>query len=187
MKNIPRTAIILLVFTGLAGAAWGATPVLTLKAGYFSPTGSVFRDVYGGGMVFGGEATFPLSNSLHFWGGVELFGKKGLLVISEEETKVRIVPLYAGLRAQFGKNRVRPYIGAAAAYLFFHEENPLGSISDGGLGLITQAGILAKLGGVVWLDVFAGYRACTLRSDGEDPIEAKLDGFSLGMGLVFRF
>ena len=45
---------------------------------------------------------------------------------------------------------------------------------------------MARLGGSVWLDVFAGYRACTLRGDGDDPLEAKLGGLSAGLGLAYR-
>jgi hypothetical protein len=39
----------------------------------------------------------------------------------------------------------------------------------------------------VWLDLFAGYRSATVRTEGEDPLEAKLDGFSAGLGLAYRF
>jgi hypothetical protein len=46
---------------------------------------------------------------------------------------------------------------------------------------------MARLGGPVWIDVHGGYRGCTLKSDGADPIEASLDGLSAGLGLSFRF
>ena len=160
---------------------------MTLKAGFLFPTDTLFREIYSRGPSFGADVAVPLAGALQLWAGAELFSKTGLLPVSEETTKVRIIPLYAGLRAQFGQKSVRPYIGAAAAYFLFHEENPLGTADDGGLGLLSQAGVQARLGGAFWLDIFAGYRACTVRSDGDDPLEAKLDGFSAGLGLAYRF
>jgi outer membrane protein W len=118
---------------------------------------------------------------------VEFLSKNGLLPVSEEVTKVRIIPVYLGLRNHFGKSSIRPYIGAAAAYFMLKEENPLGKVSKGGIGLLGQAGLLVKISGPISLDFFGNYRACTLKTDGADPLEAKIGGISAGLGLVFRF
>ena len=187
MKRSSVAVVLVFVFAGLSGAAFAAGPSVTVKAGCFFPTDTVFREVYKSGPVFGGELTVPVAGALHLWAGADLFSKTGLLSVSEEKTKVRITPLYVGLRAQFGKKNTRPYIGAAAAYFLFHEENPLGTISDTGLGFIARTGLLARLAGAVWLDIFADYRACTVRTDGDDPLEAKLGGLSAGLGLAYRF
>ena len=187
MKKRTIAIVFALVLAGAGQAALGAGVSVTLKAGYFFPSSSLFREVYKSGPIFGGELTVPLTGALRFWAGADLFGKTGLLQVTEETTKVRIIPVYAGLRAEFGKKGARPYIGAAAAYFLFHEENPLGTISDSGLGLLARAGILARLGGAVWLDFFADYRACTVRTGGDDPLEAKIGGLSAGAGLSFRF
>jgi hypothetical protein len=186
-KRLSMASIAVLTLAGLAGTARGAGPAVTLKAGFLFPTDSHFREVYSGGLAFGADVSVPLTGALQFWAGGEFFGKTGLLSISEEPTKVHIVPLYAGLRARFGQKSLRPYFGAAAAYFFLHEENPLGTADDGGLGLLAQAGVQTKLGGSLWLDIFAGYRACTVRSGGDDPLNAKLDGFTTGLGLACRF
>jgi hypothetical protein len=188
MKSQMKAAGLVAVAVALScGAAWGEGVTVTLKGGYFGPTGGVFREVYSGGLTFGADVTVPIGGVFRAWAGVDFFGKTGLLTVSEEETKVRIVPLYVGLRCEFGKGALRPYLGAAAAYFLFHEESPLGSVSDGGVGFLTQAGVVVRLGGPVWIDVHGGYRGCTLKSDDPDPIEAKLDGFSAGLGLAFRF
>lgn len=187
MKKSIAAACFALVFAGSAGAAFGAGFTLTVKAGYFMPPDHDFRDVYGGGPAFGVDIAIPVAGPVQIWAGADLFSKTGLLSVSEEETKVRITPLYAGLRAEFGKTGLRPYVGAAAAYFLFREENPLGTVSENGLGFLTQAGILARLGGSLWLDIFAGYRVCTLRTDGDDPLEAKVGGLSAGLGLAYRF
>jgi hypothetical protein len=186
-KRFSMIAIVALAIVGLAGTARGAGPSVTLKAGYLFPSDKLFRETYAGGLSFGADVAIPFGGAFHLWMGGELFSKTGLLSLSEEATKVRIVPLYAGLRAQFGKKSLRPYVGAAAAYFFLHEENPLGTVDDGGLGLLSQAGVQVRLAGAFGLDVFAGYRACTVRSGGDDPLEARVDGFSAGLGLAYRF
>ena len=187
MRNAARTAAIVLALTVSTGAAWGAGVSLTLKGGYFLPTDSVFKDAYGGGLVFGGELAVPVAGALHLWAGAEYYSKKGLTTVTEEEIKAQVVPLYVGIRYHFGRSGVRPYLGAAAAYFLVKEENPDGSASDSGLGLLGQGGLLFRLGGSVWLDLFVNYRACTLTSDGDDPFKTKLDGLSAGLGFVYRF
>ncbi len=186
-KRVGMVGIIVLAFSGLAGTVHGADSSVTIKAGLFFPADKLFREIYSGGLSFGVDATVPISGPLHLWVGAELFSKGGLIPVSEEATRARIVPLYAGLRVQFGHKGPRPYVGAAAGYFFLHEENPLGTADDGGLGFLSQAGIQARLAGAFWLDIFAGYRACTVRSGGDDPLEAKLGGFSTGLGLACRF
>ncbi len=187
MRNAARAAAIVLALTVSAGTAWGAGVSLTLKGGYFLPTDSVFKDAYGGGPVFGGEVAVPVAGALHLWAGAEYFSKKGLTTITEEEIKAQVIPLYAGIRCHFGKSGVRPYLGLAAGYFLVKEENPEGSASDSGLGLLGQAGLLFKLGGSVWLDLLVNYRACTLTSDGDDPFKTKLDGLAAGLGIVYKF
>ena len=171
----------------IAGSARAAGTSVTLKGGYFSPSDEIFREVYGGGPSFGLEIAVPVAGVFQAWAGAELFSKKGLTTESEEATKVRIVPLYAGLRCQFAGKSVRPYIGAAAGYFLIREKNPLGTASDGGIGFLGQTGLLIDLGPSFALDVHAGYRACTVTSDGDDPVEAKLGGLSAGLGLAYRF
>ncbi|HSA95691.1 MAG TPA: hypothetical protein VLJ16_06560 [Acidobacteriota bacterium] len=177
-----------LAIMGLAGSVLGAGVTVTLKGGYFAPSGKAFREVYSGGPVFGLDLTVPVGGVFRLWGGAELFSKNGHLTVTEDPTKVRIVPLYAGLRAEFGNKGLRPYFGAAAAYFLFHESNVLGTVDDSGLGFLGQAGLMWRLGGAVWLDLHAGLRACTLKSgSGDDAIEAKLGGFQGGLGIAFRF
>lgn len=187
MKKTLRALLSVVAFAALTEAAWGAGVSLTFKGGHFRPSDSVFREVYKSGMVLGGELAVPIIGGLHLWAGAEYFGKSGLLSVSEEVTKVRIIPIYLGLRCHFGKSAVRPHLGAGVAYFLFKEENPLGSVSESGIGFLGQAGLMIKIGGPFALDLFGNYRACTLRTDEPDPVEAKIGGFSGGIGLVFRF
>lgn len=188
MNSTTRTAAAVLTLMALAGGAFGAGVTVTLKGGYFAPSDEVFRDVYSGGPVFGLDLAVPGGGALKIWAGADLFSKNGHMTLTEDPTKVRIVPVFLGLRGEFGKTRLRPYLAAAAAYFLFHESNLLGTVDDSGLGFLGQAGLMWNLGGPVWLDLHAGYRACTLKSgSGDDAIEAKLGGLSGGLGFAFRF
>jgi hypothetical protein len=188
MNNATKVPVVLLALALAATGARAAETALTLKGGYFAPSDAVFRDVYGGGPAFGLDLAVPLAGPLRAWAGVELFSKRGLTTESEEATKVTVTPLFAGLRLHFGRKGVRPYLGAAAAYFLFKENNPLGTVSESGLGALGQAGLIFLMGRSFGLDVHAGYRACTLTAgDAEDPLEAKIGGLSAGLGLVIKF
>lgn len=163
-KRSTIAIMIILAFAGLSRAAAGTGSAVTLRASYFFPSDDVFREVYGTSLSFAADLSVPLSGPLQLWAGAEFLNKAG--PISEEESKVRIVSPFTGLRLQFGQKSVRPYFGAAAAYFMFYEENPIGEADDNVLGLIAQAGLQAELGGPVWLDLFAGYRSATVRTDG---------------------
>jgi hypothetical protein len=187
MKKTLKIIFAILAFAGMTTASWGATVSLTFKGGLFWPSDSVFREVYKGGTVFGGELTKPLIGGLYLWAGAEYFGKSGLLPVSLEVTKVRIIPVYLGLRCHFGKSAVRPYLGVAAACFLFKEENPLGSVSKSGFGYLGQAGLLVKVVGPISFDLYGNYRTCTLKTSDPDPLGANIGGFSGGAGLVLRF
>ena len=57
---------------------------LGFKAGYLWPGDDVFKDVYKGGPVFGGELAVSVGPVLDVWAGAELFSKSGSLTFTEE-------------------------------------------------------------------------------------------------------
>jgi len=187
MRRTAKILLVILAFAGVASAAWGAGVTLTVKGGLFFPGDSLFRGIYKNGKVFGAEIAVPVTGGLHLWAGAEYSQDTGLLPVTEEISKLRIVPVYAGLRYHFGGSSVRPYLAAAGSLFLFHEENPIGTISENGIGFLGQGGVLFRLGGRVWIDLFANYRVCTLKTDDVDPLEADIGGISAGLGLVFKF
>lgn len=174
-------------FLVLSATAWAGGASLSMRGAYFFPKDEVFRDVYKSFPVFGAELHVPLSGPLGLVAGAEVFSRTGLLPLSEERTKLLIVPLSVGLRLQAVRGAVRPYLGAAGAWFFFHEENPIGEASESGPGFIAQTGLLIKIGGPVWLDLRADYRLATLTSDGDDPVKADIGGLAAGAGIAIRF
>ena len=187
MKSTLRAWLVVLALAVPAGSAWGAGVSLAFKGGYFFPSDAVFKETYGNGPVFGADISVRLSGGLAVWAGADYFGKTGALTVSEEETKVKIIPVFLGLRYRFGKSIVQPYVGAAAAFFLFEESNVLGSVSENGLGFLGQGGVLIAIGGRFAVDIFANYRACTLRTEDPEPLEANIGGLTAGGGLVIRF
>lgn len=187
MKRSCFRLLVAAVLVLTAGTAWGAGFSLTFKGGYFMPSDTVFKDVYGNGPVYGAELAASVAGGLHIWAGAEYFSKKGLLPVTEEETKTRIVPVFAGLRYHIGAAAVRPYLGAAAGYFMLHEENPLGTASRSGFGFLVRGGLLIKIAGPVSLDLHGNYSNATIKTEDPDPLEAKIGGFQAGGGLVIRF
>lgn len=187
MNRIAKGLLVVLALVCVTNAVWGAGVTLTLKGGLFLPGDSLFREVYTNVKTFGAEIAVPLAGGLHVWAGAEYFGDTGILPITSEDSSLRIVPVYAGLRYHFGHSSIRPYLGAAGCLFLFNEENAIGNISQNGIGFMGQGGLLFRLGGRVWIDLFANYRACTLKTDDVEPLEADIGGLLLGLGLVFKF
>ena len=170
----------------MTGTAWSSGFSLALKGGYFWPMDEVFKEVYTNGPVFGGEIAVRLVGGLDFWAGADFFSKKGSLTFSEEETKVRIIPLHTGVRYRFSTSAVSPYLAAAAGYFLFKEESVIGTEEGNRFGFLGQAGILAGLSRAVALDVYVRYWASKIPIEGFDE-EADLSGIQAGLGLAIRF
>lgn len=88
----------IMLFAAVAGLARTEGLTIQARGSYFHPSDQVFRDIYGNGISWGGELGFKLSKRIGVWAGGDYFSKVGKLVITEEETKVRIAPLTAGAK-----------------------------------------------------------------------------------------
>lgn len=170
----------------LAFAGRAASEGLSIQArgAYFSPTDKAFREIYGYGMSWGGELSFAISERGAIWAGGDYYSKVGKLGFTGDETKIRIVPLAAGVKYYFSGGRLRPYAGAGVAYFQYKETNSIGTIEKGDVGLVARAGLLVMLGPTFFMDVQAGWSTCSVEPA---EVKANLGGLSLGLGLGFEF
>jgi opacity protein-like surface antigen len=169
-----------------SGTAWGGGFSLAVKAGYFLPADDVFKDVYKNGPVFGAELAISALQNLDIWAGAEIFSKTGTLTFTEEPTKIRIVPLTAGLRFRFSSGSVSPYLAAGGGLYLYNEENVLGTTSGSGFGFVGQGGVLIEVSNVIALDLHGRYGVCKVKpEDIEESVD--LGGFRAGAALVLRF
>lgn len=172
-----------LVLTG-AGTARAEGLSIEARGAYFSPTDTAFREIYGYGISWGGEISFSLSERMAVWAGADYYSKIGKLGLTEDATKIRIAPLAAGVKLYLSRARLRPYIGAGAAYFQYKETNNIGTIEKGDVGFVGRAGLLVMLGPTFFMDIQAGWSTCSVQPA---EVKANLGGLSLGLGIGFEF
>jgi hypothetical protein len=157
---------------------------IEVKALYFQPTEQAFKDIYGSGMSFGGEVNIPVFKGFHIWIGAEYFTKKGELTFTKETTEIQITPIYGGLKYIFPGRKIMPYLGVGVGYFQYKESNPIGTVKEGKIGYVAQAGLLLCLFGSVLVDFQAGYNVCKIKPQ---EIEADIGGLKAGIGLGISF
>jgi opacity protein-like surface antigen len=180
----PCGTLVLALVLAAAGSARGDGVSLEARGAYFSPSDAAFREIYGYGVSWGGEISFAVSKRASVWAGGDYFSKLGKLGFTEEETKIRIAPLAAGLKYHFASDRLRPYIGAGVGYFQYKEANSIGTIEKGALGLIGRAGLLVMLGPAFFIDLQGSWSTCSVQPL---DVRANIGGFSFGLGLGFEF
>ena len=160
-------------------------------ASYFRPTDQSFKDIYGSGMYFGGEISIFLKKILIWadgqigiWAGGHYFTKKGLTTFTKENTKIRIMPIYVGLKFQVPVARVRPYVGLGVGYFQYKEESPIGTVKKGNIGYIGQIGCIFKIVGPLCFDFKGSYSYCKVKPVN---VEVNLGGLQgvIGIGIDF--
>jgi len=170
----------------LAFAGPAASEGLSIQArgAYFSPTDKIFREIYGYGLSWGGELSFSISERGAIWAGGDYYSKVGKLGFTQDETKIRIVPLAAGVKYFFSRGRLRPYAGAGAAYFQYKETSSIETIEKGAVGFMARAGLLVMLGPTFFMDLQGNWSTCSVQPG---DVKANLGGLSLGLGLGFEF
>lgn len=168
----------------LSGSATATDFFVEVKAHYFSPSEQAFKDIYGGGVMYGAEATVGIWRNLEFWLGGSYFSKKGKLTFTEEETKLKIIPIGGGLRYILPKGKLNLYAGLGLNYYQYKETNPIGEAKKGGLGFIGKIGSFVKITGGLLIDVYADYTYCKIKPDYYD---INIGGFEAGIGIGYEF
>ncbi|MCX7973445.1 MAG: hypothetical protein N3B16_02980 [Candidatus Aminicenantes bacterium] len=162
-----------------------ANPI-TLKAvgGFFFPADSAFREIYGSGDTSGLELTIELFPNLDFWMRANYFFKRGQLTLTREPTQVEIVTMGNGLRYRRSWKKLFFYGGIGTDYFIFNENNVLGNIEAGNLGLTLKAGV----GFIVWKGIVSEfcfhYSRCQINPA---DYEVNIGGFQAMFGLGYRF
>lgn len=150
----------------------------------FQPTEEAFKNIYGGGLSYGGEVDISIYKGLAIWIGAEYFTKTGETTFTKEETEIRITPFYAGLKYIFPGQRMMPYLGAGVGYFQYKETNPIGEVKEGKIGFRAQGGLLLRLAGSFFLDFQVGYEMCKIKPQ---ELEVEIGGLKAGLALAFVF
>lgn len=179
-----RFAALFLALVLVAGQAGASKIIVEVRAQYFAPRDALFRDVYGGGWMFGGEGTLRLGKHLGVWLGGSVLTKRGELTYTREETKLEIFPAGVGLKGLISAGRADFYAGAGLMAFHFSERNPIGRVDQASLGYALKAGTLLRLGDGLVLDLYADFTDCRMQLAG---VKFNVGGFNAGLGLGFEF
>lgn len=132
-------------------------PSIELVTSYTIPSEQVFKDVYGGGPVFGAEVGFDVHKRISGWAGIGYLRRTGALTITGDETRLRIISLEVGARYQFSTSKTVPYAGGGLSINFYKETNTIGEVSGSCLGVVGKAGLLRKISETLWMDFSLSY------------------------------
>lgn len=158
--------------------------ILKLTCGYFLPAEQAFKDVYGNGLTWGGEAAIYVWKNVGLWLGGGYFGKEGRLTFTQEETKVQILPFGGGIKLKTSSENLDLYSGLGLRYNSFKESNPIGEASKGGLGIVVMIGGIIKILKEVALDLSVEYSYCRMKPA---DFTINIGGLSVGLGLGYEF
>lgn len=179
-KLISITAILFL----LSGIGYAGDVIFKVKGSYFHPSDTAFKDIYGGGVMYGVEAGAEIWKNLEIWVGGSYFSKKGELSLTREETKLKIIPIEGGLRYILSLRGVNLYGGISISYYLYKETNPIGNVDWGELGAVARVGSFVELNQRWIIDFYVSYSYCKMR-----PADFKINigGIEAGIGIGYRY
>ena len=151
---------------------------------YFQPTESAFKDIYGGGMSYGGELSVTIWKWIGMWVGGDLFSNKGESTFTKERIELQIIPFHGGLKFQLPNPRIKPYAGIGIGYFNYKETTPFSKVDKGNIGYIGQIGCLFKVVGGLFFDMKGSHNYCSAKPQ---DMRANLGGLRAGLGLGYEF
>jgi hypothetical protein len=147
------------------------------------PSDSVLKQVYGNGAVMGGELRFRVAGKVYLSLAGGYSSMTGKLTLTEESTKMTIIPVEAMVLFHFLDGSISPYAGAGGTACFYKESNVIGEASGSAFGFVGCAGVSVRLG-MFGIDARARYSSAKAKNA---DVSADLGGlgFSAGVGLIF--
>ena len=179
-KIIVMVGVLLFV----SGSSHAANIILEFKTQYFSPSDEEFKDIYGGGVMYGGEVSIGVWKGLELWFGGSYFSREGELTFTKEKTELRIIPVGVGLRYRWRGKSLSPYLAAGLGLYQFKESNPIGEVDLGEAGFVAAIGTYVRITGGLLIDLYANYSVCEFSSD---DFEINISGFGTGIGIAYEF
>ncbi|MGB2908889.1 MAG: hypothetical protein WBB73_17465 [Candidatus Aminicenantaceae bacterium] len=185
MRKILGVIVVLLCASGTASAA---NIILEFKAQYFSPSDEVFRDIYGGGVMYGGEVSIRVWKGLEVWFGGSSFSREGELTFTREKTELKITPMGGGIRYRWQAKSLSPYLAAGLGAYQFNESNSIGEAEEVGRAYLAGIGTYLKITKGLLIDLYANYSVCEL-NPGDFAVDFEIDigGFGAGIGIAYEF
>lgn len=186
-RSIFGLSTLILVLT-LIQPAFSGPMRLGLTAGYYMPSDSAYKDLYGqGNLMFGGSLGFELIRILEVRLEGGYFQDSGKMNLTGEDLKFSFFAGSLGARFRFVEGKaLQPYVGAGVAMYSYKEDLParLEDVSKTAVGFQGEAGIYYALSAKVLLDLNFRYVLMNTKPLNES---VKLGGLRAGLGVGFQF
>jgi len=159
-----------------------------LTAGYYMPSDSAYKDLYGqGNLMFGGSFSFELIKKLEARLDAGYFQDSGKMNLTKEDLKLSLLAGGLGVRLRFVDAKLlRPYVGGGLIIYAYEEDLPprLEDVSKSAFGFQAETGTYIGLTQRLWLDVNLRYVVMNAKPLRE---AVKLGGIRAGLGIVYQF
>ncbi|MBW1933747.1 MAG: hypothetical protein JRI56_12305, partial [Deltaproteobacteria bacterium] len=160
-KSQARKLIFIFITLGMLVICWDYAKAveveILLSSGYFQPSETAFRDIYGGGLTYGGQLNLKLASNWRLWVSLDYFSRSGQLTFTKEETELTIMPLGLGATYFQSLPPAEVYLALGMHYFKYTESNPIGVAEKGGSGMSIEPGVAIKLFRGVLLRVYLKY------------------------------
>jgi opacity protein-like surface antigen len=188
MRKIFIFSAIAIFALALVQPAFSGPLRLGIMAGYYMPSDSAYKDLYGqGNLMFGGSFGFEFIRKLEIRLEAGYFQDSGKMNLTEEDLKLSFFAGSLGARFRFVDGKaLQPYIGAGVAMYSYKEDLParLEDVSKTAFGFQGEAGIYYALSAKILLDLNFRYVLMNTKPLNES---VKLGGLRAGLGVVFQF
>lgn len=180
-----KAIVMLVVIMVLSGHVIAKDYKVEIKGSYFTPSKTIFKEIYGGGMMYGFEASRRIWKGLNVWMGMRYFSKLGELTYTKERTRLGILTYEIGLRySQPVHKNIEIYGGLGIDFNSYKESNIIGKVSKGGTGIETRIGSYVKVVKGFLIDAFFLYSNCNLKPA---DFKVQIGGIEVGFGLGYEF
>jgi len=161
---------------------------LGLSAGYYMPSDSAYKDLYGqGNLMFGGSFSIEFIRKFEVRVDGGYFQDSGKMNLTKEDLKLSLLAGGLGVRLRFvDAKRLRPYVGGGLVICAYKEDLPprLEDVSKTAVGFQGEAGTYVSLTQRMLLDVNFRYVFMNVKPADE---AVKLGGIRAGLGIVYQF
>lgn len=173
---------------GLGRPAFSGPLRLGFSAGYYIPSDSAYKDLYGqGNLMFGASLGFELIRKVEIRLEGGYFQDSGKMNLTGEDLKLSFFAGSLGARFRFIDGKaLQPYVGAGVTMYSYKEDLPprLEDVSKTAVGFQGEAGIYYALSAMVLLDLNFRYVSMNTKPFSES---VKLGGLRAGLGVAFQF
>jgi hypothetical protein len=173
-------------FCIVATALLGREGLIEVESAYYMPTGKDFAAIYGGGAIYGIEASCQLHRGVYGWINGSYFDKGGISLGMATPTHIELIPLTVGLKYVIWFREADLYFGLGALGAYAHVTNNapyIPTATHWGYGGIVKGGVLIDLSSSFYIDLFSGYSFF----DVHFPLRTSFcGGWQMGVGLGIR-